>query len=77
MEITVLFFGELAEVAGANKIAVQNMSDTQSLTECMVEKYPALKNRTYRIAVNKEVISGKQNLNNGDEVALLPPYAGG
>ncbi|HXD91915.1 MAG TPA: MoaD/ThiS family protein [Bacteroidia bacterium] len=77
MEITVLFFGELAEVAGANKMAVQNMSDTQSLTEWMVEKYPALKNRTYRLAVNKEVISEKRNLNNGDEVALLPPYAGG
>ena len=77
MEINVLFFGELAEVAGANKMAVQNMSDTQLLTEWMVEKYPALKNRTYRVAVNKEVISGKQNLNNGDEVALLPSYAGG
>ena len=77
MKITVLFFGELAEVAGANKIAVQNMSDTQSLTKWMVEKYPALKNRTYRVAVDKEVISEKRNLNNGDEVALLPPYAGG
>jgi len=77
MEITVLFFGELAEVAGASKMAVQNIEDTQSLTEWMVGKYPALKNRTYRVAVNKEVISGKQSLKNGDEVALLPPYAGG
>ena len=77
MEITVLFFGELAKVARANKMAVQNMSDTQSLTEWILEKYPALKNRTYRVAVNKEVISEKRNLNNGDEVALLPPYAGG
>ncbi|HTA62374.1 MAG TPA: MoaD/ThiS family protein [Bacteroidia bacterium] len=77
MEISILFFGELVEVAGANKIAVQNMSDTQSLTEWMVEKYPALKNRTYRVAVNKEVISEKRNLNNGDEIAFLPPYAGG
>lgn len=77
MEIIVLFFGELAEVAGANKMAVQNTSDTQSLTEWMEEKYPALKNRTYRVAVNKEVISEKRNLNHGDEVALLPPYAGG
>jgi molybdopterin synthase sulfur carrier subunit len=77
MEITVLFFGELAEVAGANKMAVRNMSDMQSLMEWLVEKYPALKNRTYRVAVNKEVISEKRNLKNGDEVALLPSYAGG
>ena len=77
MEISVLFFGELAEVARANKIAVQNIEDTISLTEWMIEKYPALKNRTYRMAVNKEVISGNRNLNNGDEIALLPPYAGG
>ncbi|MFI5140807.1 MAG: MoaD/ThiS family protein [Bacteroidia bacterium] len=77
MEINVLFFGELAEVAGANKMAVQNMEDTTSLTKWMLEKYPVLKNRTYRVAVNKEVINEKRNLNNGDEVALLPPYAGG
>ena len=77
MEIIVLFFGELAEVAGANKMAVRDIEDTQSLTEWMVEKHPALKNRTFRVAVNKEVISEKRNLNNGDEVALLPPYAGG
>ena len=77
MEISILFFGELAEVAGANKMAVQNMNDTQSLTEWMLEKYPALKNRTYRMAVNKKVISEKRDLNNGDEVAMLPPYAGG
>jgi molybdopterin synthase sulfur carrier subunit len=77
MEISVLFFGELAEIAGASKIAVQNMEDTTSLSEWMTEKYPTLKNRTYRIAVNKEVISEKRNLKTGDEVALLPPYAGG
>jgi molybdopterin converting factor subunit 1 len=77
MEISVLFFGELAEVAGANKMTLRDIKDTQSLTEWMEEKYPALKNRTYSVAVNKEVISEKRNLNNGDEVALLPPYAGG
>ncbi|HKC68954.1 MAG TPA: MoaD/ThiS family protein [Bacteroidia bacterium] len=77
MEITVLFFGELAEIAGTSKITVQHITDTASLYAYLFEQYPTLKNRTYRLAVNKNVINEKQHLKNGDEVALLPPYAGG
>jgi sulfur-carrier protein len=77
MEINILFFGELATIVGVEKMELQNIADTISLNEFILEKYPSLKNKTYRIAVNRELISGKYDLKNGDEVALLPPFAGG
>jgi molybdopterin converting factor small subunit len=77
MEINILFFGELAAIVGAEKIVLQNIEDTVSLNDHITEKYTGLKNKTYRIAVNCELVSGKHNLKNGDEIALLPPFAGG
>ena len=77
MEITVLFFGELAEISGTKKVSVQDTEDTICLEEYINKQYPKLKDRTYRMAVNKELVSEKRILHSGDEIALLPAYAGG
>ena len=49
----------------------------QEIIDYLVKKYPFLNNKTYRIAVNKKLITGKEQLNEGDTIALLPPFAGG
>ena len=77
MEIKILFFGELATIVDAKEILVQNMKDTVSLNEHILAKYPSLKNKTYRIALNRELVSERRDLKDGDEIALLPPFAGG
>jgi molybdopterin converting factor subunit 1 len=77
MEIVILFFGELAEIAGTKKRIVSSIEDTLSLKEYINKEYPLLLNRKFRIAVNKEVVSANQSLKDGDEIALLPPFAGG
>lgn len=77
MKTTILFFGMLAEVTGTDKVEVENLSDTDTLIDYLIKKYPLLKNKTYRIAVNKKLITGKEALNEGDTIALLPPFAGG
>ena len=77
MKITILFFGALADISGAGKIEFQYSEDTEKLNEQLIIKYPLLKNKNYRIAVNKVLINKTQLLNEGDTVALLPPFAGG
>jgi len=77
MEISVLFFGELAEIAGTKTCTFQNIEDTLYLKEHLLKQYPKLTDRTYRMAVNKELVSEKQLLYHGDEIALLPAFAGG
>lgn len=77
MKTTILFFGMLAEATGTDKMEVENLDNTDTLVDYLVKRYPLLNNKTYRIAVNKKLITGKEALSEGDTIALLPPFAGG
>jgi molybdopterin synthase sulfur carrier subunit len=77
MKTTILFFGALAEITGKVKVEFQYFEDTEKLSEQLLREYPLLNNKTYSIAVNKVLIAKKQSLNEGDTIALLPPFAGG
>lgn len=77
MEIKVLLFGELAQIAGTNTLAMNAIPDTERLKEKIHQQYPSFEKKKYVIAVNKQLIKGKQELNNNDEIALLPPFSGG
>jgi molybdopterin synthase sulfur carrier subunit len=77
MKTTILFFGVLAEIVGKAKIESQYLEDTEKLIEQLLRQYPLIQNKTYSIAVNKVLIHKKEKLNEGDTVALLPPFAGG
>ena len=73
----VLFFGRLKEVTGTGELEVDGFSSLEDLKKFLFEKYPNLKSEVFAIAVNLEVVSGNVNLKSEDEVAFLPPIAGG
>lgn len=77
MEIKIIFFGQLAEVTGKSNIILTGISDTDGLKKSLQQQYPALKELTFSIAINKKIIQEKTNLKSEDEVALLPPFSGG
>lgn len=77
MKIKVLLFGMLAEISGKTKLEIENCKDTNVLLQLLTEKYPAINNCKYVVAVYKTIITENTTLNNGDTVALLPPFAGG
>ncbi len=77
MEITILFFGQLAEVTGKSSQKLSDITDTDELKKKLQQQYPALVELTFSIAVNKKIIQQKTLLNPEDEVALLPPFSGG
>ncbi len=77
MKIQVLLFGVLAEKAGESKIIIEKMKDIESLKEYMFTKFPDFKNLTFQISVNQSLIHENMPLKDGDEVAFLPPFAGG
>ena len=77
MEVTVLFFGVLAEVA---QTAVKNYRDVSSLGELkhrIGDDFPGLMYYSFRISVNNELVNNDTTLTSGDEIALMPPFAGG
>ncbi len=78
MELKLLFFGVLTDVIGVSDIEfVMKSGDVEQLNKKLQKDFPALKNYTYKIAVNQEIITTNKKLNNGDEVSFLPPFAGG
>jgi molybdopterin synthase sulfur carrier subunit len=76
MKIEVIPFGQIAEVTGSGKLAVE-ATDTDGLKNLLEIKFPDLRNRKYAIAVNRQLITHNTPLQQNAEVALLPPFSGG
>jgi len=77
MEVKVLFFGVLAEVTGT---ILKNYSEVKTVGDLKLRIYddfPEVIHYNFRISLNNEIINNDSNLNNGDEIALMPPFAGG
>jgi len=77
MEITVLFFGILAEVTKTGFRHYSNVRSFEDLKLKIQDEFPETVHYNYRIAVNKELIDSDPLIKDGDEIALLPPFAGG
>jgi molybdopterin synthase sulfur carrier subunit len=77
MEVKVLFFGVLAEVTGTNLKNYREVKSISDLRLRIYDDFPEVVHYNFRISLNNEIITGDPSLNNGDEVALLPPFAGG
>ena len=77
MNIKVLFFGVIAEVTSKDEMSLSNIKDTDSLQEILLKQFPKIAKYKYLISVNHEIVKNSKILNDSDEVALLPPFAGG
>ena len=77
MKITILFFGQLAEITGTSNIKLSDIADTDDLRNKLQQQFPALEKMTFSIAVNKKMTQENTILKPEDEVALLPPFSGG
>lgn len=77
MEIKVLFFGVLSEVTGTNFKHFRDVKSIGDLKLRIQDDFPEVVHYNYRISLNNEIINNDPKLKNGDEVALIPPFAGG
>lgn len=76
-EIKVIFFAGLTEITGTHETTVSGIPDSESLKAHFASKYPKLKNYPYLLAVNQDLVRENKKLKPGDEIAFLPPFAGG
>lgn len=81
MTVRILAFARVREVLPVSPLTV-DLRDGASVADAwnaLEAKFPALREQaaTTRIARNGRVASGDEPLENGDELALLPPVGGG
>jgi molybdopterin synthase sulfur carrier subunit len=72
----VLLFGIIAEQAGTDRLALEANS-LHGLRTTLVERIPQLAKLSYAIAVDRTVVHGDMPLTGSEEIAVLPPFAGG
>jgi molybdopterin converting factor small subunit len=77
MEVKVLFFGVLTEVTATYGKHYREVKSIGDLILRIQDDFPEVVHYNYRISLNNEIINNDPKLNDGDEVALLPPFAGG
>jgi molybdopterin synthase sulfur carrier subunit len=77
MEVKVLFFGVLAEVSGTS---IKHYHDVKSISDLKLRIYddfPEIVHYNFRISINNDITDNDLLLKSGDEIALMPPFAGG
>lgn len=77
MAVKVILFGQLVDITGEDTLQMEGVSDTETLQRILHAKYPSLSGRSYRIAVEKKLVTENTSLNDNSSVALLPPFSGG
>lgn len=71
--IQVKFYGSLTTVMNMTATELEEVYDTDTV----VAKFPSLAAQRYIIAVDRQVITGNVQLNEGQTVAFMPPFSGG
>ena len=80
MKLEVLLFGIAREIVGDSRLELNQEQpvDVKSLKRIMQQKYPKMNHLAYyKVAVNQEFAEDDHMLQEGDEVALIPPVSGG
>ncbi|HLD52540.1 MAG TPA: MoaD/ThiS family protein [Sediminibacterium sp.] len=77
MDVQVIFFGSIIDITLVDSVLLNNCTDLDSIVNDLIERYPALANKKYFIAVNQKMVHENIKLKMGDTVALMPPFSGG
>lgn len=75
--IKVWVYGQLEDVTGASVITLENIFDTDMLTQNLFQQYPLLRDKKFLMAINQQVVTEKTAIDSNAEIALLPPFSGG
>ncbi len=78
MILKLKYYGMIAEAVGKENENIEFSASTViELDEVLKKQYNKLTTMNYKIAVNQSIAQVELELNDNDEIALLPPFAGG
>ncbi len=74
----VLAFGIVKELFGAASVEVDAAANITALKEVLCQRYPQLqKLSSFMIAINGTYAGPDSVIQDGDEIAIIPPVSGG
>ncbi|MCX6225932.1 MAG: MoaD/ThiS family protein [Bacteroidia bacterium] len=77
VKINLIFFGSVMDITGINAETIDAPATVNELNELLIARFPKLSVISYRFSVNRQLTTDNRQLFDGDEIALLPPFAGG
>jgi molybdopterin converting factor small subunit len=78
IKIHVKYFGMIVEKTQCeNEVLELQTNSMKSFQAQLVQRFPGLEQLEYQVSLNHRISQGMEELQDGDEVALLPPFAGG
>lgn len=80
MTITIKYFGSLVDITKKKEeqVVLENDKISVAFLKSKIEAaYEGIQNITYAIAVNQSLSGLDVTIKNQDEIAFLPPFAGG
>ncbi len=77
MKIKILLFGILSTLAKSRELEYTDIFSIKELKHKLFDQYPELKQYQFQVYVNQQAVNEKQIFKEGDEIALIPPFAGG
>ena len=77
MQLNIKYFGLLTEATNCKEETIAfSKSFVSELLDTLFEKHPDLKGKDFQVAQNQEIVSKNAKVTD-NEIALLPPFAGG
>lgn len=77
MEIDLITFGNIAEFITVQKLAFEDIEDTNGLKIYLEMHYPKLRTMKYKLALDQKIIQTNTKLKNKATIAIMPPFSGG
>ena len=80
MNLKVKYFGMLAESVGFQEdeiLITTSQIAVDELKSAILMKHPTLNTMSFKVAVNQIIVDTDLIITENDEIALLPPFAGG
>jgi len=77
MVIKILLYGILAEKANTKEFTLSDIPSLGKLKEEILKAHPVFSDLKYYLFINHKASTEDAILVDGDEIALIPPFAGG
>ena len=77
MKIKLLLFGILSTLVKTQELEYTDIFSIKELKLKLFHQYPELKPYQFQVYVNQQPVNETHALKEGDEIALIPPFAGG